>query len=41
MMTQDEFVDAIIATAQPQGYTIENSRNGRQIDFGHKKLHED
>ncbi len=40
MMTQDEFVDAIVATARAQGYSIENSRYGRQIDFGHKKLHE-
>lgn len=39
-MTQDEFLDAIIATARAQGYSIENSRNGRQIDFGLKKLHE-
>jgi len=40
MMTQNEFVDAIIAVAQSNGYLIENSRNGKQIDFGHKKLHE-
>lgn len=40
MMTQDEFVDVILATARSQGYSIENSRNGRQIDFGLKKLHE-
>jgi hypothetical protein len=40
MMTQDEFVDAIVATARSLDYSIENSRNGRQIDFGHKKLHE-
>ena len=40
MMTEDEFVDAIVATAQSQGYSIENSQNGRQIDFGYKKLHE-
>jgi len=40
MMTQDEFVDAIISTARSQGYSIENSRHGRQIDFGYKKLHE-
>lgn len=39
-MTQDEFVEAIVATARSQGYLIENSRHGRQIDFGHKKLHE-
>jgi len=40
MMTQDEFIDAMVTTARGQGYSIENSRNGRQIDFGHKKLHE-
>ena len=40
MMTQDEFVDAVVATAESRGYSIEISRNGQQIDFGHKKLHE-
>ncbi|NMW20528.1 MAG: hypothetical protein HKK67_02610 [Chlorobiaceae bacterium] len=40
MMTQHEFVDAIISVAQSKGYLVENSRNGKQIDFGHKKLHE-
>lgn len=40
MMTQDEFIEAIVAKARSQGYSIENSRNGRQIVFGHKKLHE-
>ena len=40
MMTRDEFVDAIVAAARSQGYSIENSRNGRQIDCGDKKLHE-
>jgi hypothetical protein len=40
MMTQSEFVDAIVETARSKGYSIANSRHGRQIDFGHKKLHE-
>jgi hypothetical protein len=40
MITQDEFVDAIVETARSHGYSIENSRHGRQIDFGYKKLHE-
>ena len=39
-MTESEFADTIVAEARRQGYTVENSRNGRQIDFGHKKLHE-
>ena len=39
-MTKDEFINAVIAEAQRQGYAIEDSRNGRQIDFGNKKLHE-
>jgi hypothetical protein len=39
-MTENEFVDATIAVARSHGYKIENSRNGLQIDFGHKKLHE-
>lgn len=39
-MTKDEFIEAVIREAQQQGYTVEDSRNGRQIDFGHKKLHE-
>ena len=40
MMNQDEFVDAVLAEASRGGYKIEGSRNGRQVDFGHKKLHE-
>jgi len=40
-MTEDAFVDAVVRQASSLGYRIENSRNGRQIDFGHKKLHED
>jgi len=40
-MTQDKFIDAIFAAARSKGYPIENSRNGKQIDFGHKKLHEE
>lgn len=39
-MTKDEFINAVIAEARRQGYTIEDSRNGRQVDFGNKKLHE-
>jgi hypothetical protein len=33
-------VDAVIRIAVDMGYTLERSRNGRQIDFGNKKLHE-
>lgn len=39
-MNQDEFVEVVIAEARQRRYPVENSRNGRQIDFGHKKLHE-
>lgn len=39
-MTEKEFIDAVIFEAQRHGYLVESSRNGRQIDFGHKKLHE-
>lgn len=38
MMSQDEFIDAVVAIARSQGYSIESSRSGQQIDFGHKKL---
>ena len=40
MMTESEFVTVVLQEAEQQGYEIEDSRNGRQIDFGHKKLHE-
>ena len=34
-------VEAVIGIAQQQGHKLEINRNGlRQIDFGHKKLHE-
>jgi hypothetical protein len=36
----DEFVEAIVAAAKSQGYKIEQSYNGVQIDFGNKKLHQ-
>ncbi len=39
-MDQTYFVNEVINIAGKHGYTIENSRNGRQIDFGNKKLHE-
>ncbi len=39
-MTENEFVDSVLAEALRQGYRTGSSRNGRQIDFGHKKLHE-
>lgn len=38
--TETECVDMIIDEARKRGYAIEDSRNGRQINFGHKKLHE-
>jgi len=40
-MKATECVDMIIDEARKRGYTIEYSRNGRQIIFEHeKKLHE-
>lgn len=39
-MKATKCVDMIIDEARKRGYTIEYSRNGRQINFGHKKLHE-
>ena len=39
-MTEDEFVDVVVAEAERQGHAVRGSHNGRQIDFGHKKLHE-
>ena len=39
--TSHAFVNQTIAEAKRQGYPIEKfTRNGRQINFGHKKLHE-
>jgi hypothetical protein len=40
MITENEFIDAVIEEALEMGYSVEASRNGRQIDFGNKKLHE-
>ena len=40
-MTKNQFVNTVIEEAQKAGYPIETSSNGRQIDFGHKKLHEE
>lgn len=39
-MTEDEFIEKVIIVARNLNFLIEDSRNGRQIDFGHKKLHE-
>lgn len=40
-MNVEEFVEAVVKQASRAGYTTEINRNGqRQIDFGHKKLHE-
>jgi hypothetical protein len=36
-----EFVNLTIEEAKNRGYAVEDStRHGRQINFGHKKLHE-
>lgn len=39
-MTEDQFVDAVVWHASNLGYKIEATRNGRQIAFGTKRLHE-
>jgi len=39
--TQETFVNLTIEEAVKRGYPIEErTRHGRQINFGHKKLHE-
>ena len=36
------FVDGVFQIARELGYPLERNRQGlRQVDFGHKKLHED
>lgn len=41
-MTRDEFVESTLKTAIAQGYSVAFNRDGyRQIDFGHKNLHEE
>jgi hypothetical protein len=38
----ETFVDRVLQTAKELGYPVERTRQGlRQVDFGHKKLHED
>lgn len=38
----EAFVEAVLRVAREQGFPIELGRTGlRQVDFGHKKLHED
>lgn len=39
-MNRSEFVAKVIEIAHKQGFQIEDSRNGKQIDFVNKKLHE-
>lgn len=39
-MSTDEFIDMVIEMARSHGYAIEDGHNGRQINFGNKKLHE-
>lgn len=40
-MNENNFVDEVVRVARSMGYPIEINREGkRQIDFGHKKLHE-
>lgn len=38
--TSESFIELLIAEAVKRGYVLERTRNGRQIDFGNKKLHE-
>ena len=40
-MRRPEFVNRVFQIAQAEGYSVALNRLGlRQIDFGHKKLHE-
>ena len=39
-MTLAQFLDAFFKIGQTLGYPVEMSRNGRQIVFPNKKLHE-
>ncbi len=39
-MDQETFIKNIIKIAKRHGYQVKESRNGLQIDFGNKKLHE-
>lgn len=39
-MNIETYINQVCEIALRQGYTVEDSRNGRQIDFGKKKLHE-
>ena len=40
-MTKEQYLEAIFKIAAKLKYTVELNRDGlRQIDFGHKKLHE-
>lgn len=40
-LNKKEFVDAVFSLARQEGYGVEHTRDRlRQIDFGHKKLHE-
>lgn len=38
--TATTFTRWIVEEARKRGYPIESTRNGAQINFGHKKLHE-
>lgn len=40
-MKKSQFIDSVVETADRLGYKMKINRDGlRQIDFGHKKLHE-
>ena len=42
MQTRELFIEAVIRIAKERGFRMEINRDGlRQIDFIHKKLHED
>jgi len=41
LMTPEDFIQSVMVKAQKHGFKVEQNRfNQRQIDFGHKKLHE-
>ena len=39
-MNKTHFVEAVLDIAAQQEYPVADSRSGRQIDFGNKKIHE-
>ena len=41
-MNEQNYIEMVLTTAEKQGYPVKMNRAGlRQIDFGHKQLHEE